>query len=187
MGRRTGGVPGSRARPPGSGRAAGGGASSAPPARPRPAPPPGLAAPRASDDAVTQPRGRGWGRADPARWRPRPGPGPLCQQPEVQEGLAAGATVPGWRRAFVAPGESGGAHTVQLTCRRARGSPVSGAGSAGVRSGLAHVLLALGPPWKGDRGQARRPGGCRAGSPPRTGWELRGSITCEAAPNPASN
>lgn len=124
VGRRTGGAPGPRARPPGPGRGTGErGPSSA--SRPGPAPPPGLAASGAAGDAVTQPRGRGEGVRGPRRPDRGPGPARFVRRRWLWKARLPGRPCPVEAQRSGRRG-AGGAPVVQLTGRRAR---LSGVGS----------------------------------------------------------
>lgn len=126
----------------------------------RPAARPGLPG---RGDAGTQPR-LGGGHGDP-------GPRPLRHGREAEEGLAGPAVLPPFRGAFKGVGD-GAERTVWRCPGRGRGSPVSWTGSAAVRSGLAHVPLALGTASEGD------PPGCRGRAWGST-WKPG---ACESAP-----
>ena len=136
------------------------GPSGAPRPGSRPAARPGLPG---RGDAGTQPR-VGGGRGDP-------GPRPLHHGRAAEEGLAGSAVLPPFRGAFKDVGD-GAERTVWRCPGRGRGSPVSWTGSAAVRSGLAHVPLALGTASEGD------PPGCRGRTWGNT-WKPR---DCESAP-----
>lgn len=149
---------------PRPGRGAGSTADPRPSGRPearvppcRPARPPG--ARRRGDSAAV-----GGGHGDP-------GPRPLRHGREAEEGLAGSAVLPPFRGAFKGVGD-GAERTVWRCPGRGRGSPVSWTGSAAVRSGLAHVPLALGTASEGD------PPGCRGRAWGNT-WKPR---ACESAP-----